>query len=647
MKKLLYLIILLFFTLHSYGQNSFGKNNKIDAAVINRINTLYLSEKYKDCIDSCKNYIGYRYFGLGYKSHPYRDWRKIQGYWELNDVEDVATILYLGCVAAYQYSLSQFDTRSIFDGIEWARACTSIYDDYLHDEIPDKFSSVEDWGKYITYAERAMSAIQCGNHFLAVGRDERWLKKQGKWFERKSDRISDVVYKNIAGKDSVFSNYPILQYKVYTMSSNYNLKKGNLGAFRNVFTKRVEAFKNLIQICQQNNIYNYEIPIALNSLKSMLCSTVIENDFCKKAGPDYERFCMENLMILQDISYSLNGSKRYSQSPSYSLRDIQNSLEETDCAILHFEAPVASGRLYYQYDLGTRYRNYALIITKNEEKPEVWHRGYINDSVVNDLSKIKETHPNAKRFFYVGTPRMSFIDIAGNDSSIVRLHSLSQLLQERDRRITESEITFIGDLNYGEKRQDNDYDPLIGSAKELAYMNSLFSNVRSICCDNATKNVVMSEISRSNGIVHISTHGELFSASDDFNPDELILKKNVMDNSCLILSGYNNSPQSSLCRMSGSDVLKMKQIKTSIVFLDACVSGKGAVGASGSVGIAEAFHLIGARNIICYLESIPDYIATRFSNRFYLELSKGASCHDAFFRAKKSINQNIKIVLWE
>lgn len=655
MKKIFYSIILLSITLNSYGQN-FGKDAKIDAAVINRINTLYLSEKYKDCIDSCKNYIGYRYIGLGYESHPYRDWRKIQGYWETNDVENVATVLYLGCAAAYQYSLSNFDTHSIFDGLEWARACVAIYDDYLHERIPNEESTIETWAQYIQYAERALMATHCGDHFLAVDRDDSWLKKQSKWFDKKSDRISDALYKNVVGKDAVFADYPILQYKVFTVTSSQILRQKKFKVFQDVFKKRVDAFERMVQVCQQNNISNYEIPLALNSLISTLTTTVVESEICKKAGSNYERFCMENLIKFQEISYSLNGSVRYSQSPNYTLRDIQNNLEETDCAIFHFEAPVASGHLYFQYDLGTRYRNYALIITKNQDTPDVWHRGYIKDNVVNDLSRIREAYPKATRFYYVGTPRMSFIDIAGNDSSIVRLHSLSQLLQERNSKTVKSEITFIGDLNYtkvGEVsplisvRKGGDFGQLLGPAKELAYIKTLYSNVRSIYGDDATRNMVTSEISRNTGIVHISTHGELFSPSDDFTPEELILKKNVMENSCLILSGYNDTPQSSLCYMSGSDVLKMKRINSDVVFLDACMSGKGAVSVSGSVGIAEAFHLIGAQNVICYLEPVYDDVATEFSNRFYQELSKGASCHDAFFRAKKSINQNIKIVLWE
>ena len=650
MKKQLLVIVLLFITVIANGQIFGNKEPKIDAGVINRINTLYLTERYKECIDSCKNYLGeYRYFSVGYKSHPYRDWRKIQGYWESNDVEDVASVLYLGCIAAYQYSLSQFDTRSIFDGIEWARACVAIYDDYLHERIPNNLATIEVWAKYIQYSDRALSAAQCGDHFLAIDRRDSWLKKQSKWFEKKSDRVLDALYKNIAGNDSVFSNYPILQYKVYTISSSQFLKKGKFKALQGVLNKRIEAFRNVVQSSQQNDINSYEIPTALASLISTLCTTVVENDICKKAGPGYERFCMDNLVKLQDISYSLNGSKRYSPSPNYSLQDIQNSLEDTDCAILHFEAPVASGMLYSRYDLSTRYRVYAFILSKNQETPEVWSRGFISDSIVNDLNKIKESHPNIKKIYYVGTSRMNaYIDIAGNDSSIVRLHSFSQLLQDRSSKVSESEITFIGDLNYSPKRKADDFDPLLGSAIELDFIKTLyFGNVRPICCDDATRNVVTSEISRSKGIIHISTHGHIFNTPDNIKLEDIVLRKDIMYNSCLILSGYNDAPNSSLVRLSANDVMQMKRIHSSVVFLDACMLGRGAIGVAGAVSMAEAFHLIGAQNVICYLEPVDDDVATEFSNSFYLELSKGASCHDAFFRAKKSINKNIKVVLWE
>jgi hypothetical protein len=626
---------------------------KIDDKVINQINTLYLSEKYYECIRYCSSYLDYRTYRIISEGHPYRDWGK-KSFFENSDIESIASVLYLGCISAYKFSLSH---RYIpFEGLQWCKAYIAFYEDYLKEKIPDSSWSAEMMSKFLSFGKWAKNIVMCGDHFLHVyDGDDKWVKKEYKWFDKKLDQFNNILYKNTVNRLNDYSEYPFIQYEISTIIFQHNLQNKEYKYFQNDFSQRIDAFIRLIK--DIDNQYNYLLLEPLSSLVTTLSYSVIYNDLCKKLGNNFEAFCMEHLIKLQDVSYYLNGSSRYSLATNYNLRDIQNHLKEGDCAMIHFEAPARG--YYNSNDLGTRFRNYALIITKNQERPDVWHRGYINDSIVNDIKTIKEFYPNVTRFYYVGTPRMSFIDVAGSDSSIVRLHSLSQLLQERDSLITDSEISFIGDLNYrkigdinefiSETKGGEKFGRLKGPVKELAYINTLFSNVRPICCDDASRNVVTSEISRNEGIVHISTHGDFIGTSNDFNfqPDELILKKNVMDNSRLILSGYNDDPKSPLSYMTGSDVLKMKRINTSIVFLDACSSGNGAVGLSGSVGIAEAFHQIGAHNVICYLESINDIIATEFSNRFYLELSKGASCHDAFFTAKKSMNQNFKVVLWE
>lgn len=652
LRKLPLLILTCIFAIQAYGQSYFRGTPQINENVINRISSLFYREQYKECIDSCKHYIRYNY-DLGYEKHPYRDWTR--NYFKPYGIDELTEILYFGTVSAYKYSLIDFDTESIFDGMRWARACANICSDYLQEESPKDYWSAEMMSKYVLYGEKGVEVSQCGEHFLHIMGSEKWAKKEEKWFDKTGNTIYETIAKKLTGFESKYSMYPLLQYKITNICTAPSLNKGILKDYTNIFTKRLSALSNLIEN-NENNTFDTYIHIALKSLTSMLTNTVIEGEICKRIGGNYERFCMENLIKLQDISYNLSGSSRYSQNPDYTLQDIQNNLEDTDCAIVHFEAPVASGHYYFRYDLGTRYRNYALIITKDQVIPDVWHRGYINDNKVNDLSKIKESYPNAKRFYFVGTPRMSFIDIAETDASIIRLHSLSQLLQNRESRTDLNEVTFIGDIFYwklGATSQYSDkkggsFNLLRGPAIELKQIKALNKwNLRPVRGDDATRNVVASEISRSKSIIHISTHGELFNFDDDFSPQDLILKKNVMDNSRLILSGYNDSPKSPLTSISGSDVLKIKRIETPIVFLDACSSGRGAVGASGSVGISEAFHLIGAKKIICYLEPVEDEVATEFSNMFYKELANGASCHDAFFNAKKSLNSKIKVVLWE
>lgn len=634
--------------------------------VINEVNGLFLREKYKDCIALCLYYIGnYIQCDAHYKSHPYRDWYKEQGFWgwrKTSTADNYALLCYLGGASAYQQSLTgEWDSGLLFNGIAWSKSCIAIYDDYLKEEKPENYWSAEKMYNYILCGERGITATSFGEHFLS-GIKDKWAKQERKWIDKRFERISYVLYKNTLNRETLYSDYPFLRYKISTIGQAYQLKKGKLKfkEFQDFYKKRFNAVIDLIKSSENGDSYNSQVHIALSSLKSVLCNLVIESEALKKLGDGFERFCMEELIKLQDISYYLNGSSRYSLSTDYSLQDIQNRLKETDCAIIHFEAPVASGHFYSMYDLSSRYRNYALVITKNQEQPDIWHRGYISDKKVNDLSSIKERYPNANRFFFVGTPRMSFIDIAGKDSSIVRLHSLSQLIHNEDDCVILNEVTFIGNLNYskvGNKDVFSDnkggaskkqYEQLAGPFEELQHIKKLYNNITPITGDSANRGIVASEISRCRGILHISTHGDTsFNPENDIDPEALILKKNILDNSRLILSGYNDSPDSPLTYISGSDVLKLKKIKSSVVFLDACLSGRGAVSVSGSVGISEAFHLVGAKNIICYLEPIEDDIATDFSNIFYKALSNGKTCHEAFFIAKNSINQNIKVVLWE
>lgn len=682
MKKYIAVILLWvsLFSIPSYSQSVYSPRNasldhlypKITQDVINRLTNIYLSENYKECYDSCEVYI--RHYDFGHEKHPFKDRRKILGYFDRNNLIDIATILQLSCVSAYNYSLndvSKIDTWPIFWGMQRARSCATICYDYLREFAPNNYSTAQTIEEYIRIAETGLQATKCGEHFLHIMGEDKWANKELKWFYKTSDNILKVLVKNISDLYTTVEDYPLLKYKINKFITTYKLIQNDYSSVNKLLSERIENFRDIISLDTQGE-YKTFIYSELNSLSSLLCSLVIESDWCKKIGNDFERFCMENLIKLNDISYYLNGSSRYSMNIDYTLQDIQDQLKETDCAMIHFEAPIASGRLFSRYDLGTLHRNYALLITKNQVTPEVWHRGFISNDTINDLSAIKEQHPNIERYFFVGTPRMAFVDIAGKDPSIVRLHSLSQLLQPiKDNNFIE-EISFIGNINYTEvgeisnfsdsileiasnshktkgERGDKGFDQLQGPVIELEYIKSLYNNVRSISGDSASKAAVVSEIRRNRGALHISTHGELFDRAVDFNisPEDLILKNTILDNSCLILSGYNDSPHSPSTVLSGRDVFNLRRINSSIVFLDACFSGGGAIGVSGAVGMAEAFHLIGATNVICYLEPIEDEIATEFSNLFYSELAKGSTCHDSFFNAKKSLNKNIKAVLWE
>ena len=634
---------------------------RIDNKIINEINTLYLSDRYKECIAYCLYLMNYYHFYISpHEKHSFRDWDKKNTIFQRTDPLNVATLCYLGAISAYQFFQYNETDVTIVNAIEWAITCVALYDDYFKQVLPSADWSTQEMYDYILYSEWGKQAAEVGQFLLRSLDYDRLVKKDKQWFIKKYNQISSSIYHNTLNAEKMYSSAPIITYKLRTLENSYNYeKKGNkyLKEYISNYLMYTIDYIQATGVSNKTNNADMEIHKAISTLSSYLGQSVIDQQLCKLIGKDFERFCMEEMIKLQDISYYLNGAANYVLSPQYSLRDIQDRLEDGDCAMIHFEGPVSPGHLYAQYSLGTVYRNYALLITRDVDRPYLWHRGFISNDKVNDLSTIKESLPGIHRFFYVGTPRMSFIDIAGNDSSIVRLHSLSQLLEDSIEDEVEKEVTFIGDLNYrkvgslnliSDSKGGDNFNRLLGPATELKHIQSLFHNVRSFCGDDATRNIVASEISRNKGIVHISTHGYTdYDPDDVISPEDLVLKKVIMDKSLLILSGYNDSPHSSLSSISGSDVLKMRSINASIVFLDACESGQGAVGVSGPVGIAEAFHLIGADNVICYLEPIDDAIATSFSNSFYTELSNGLSCHDAFFKARQSINQEIKVVLWE
>lgn len=635
----------------------------VDEEVISQINLLYLSERYKDCVALCMYYDSNSSMMYSTEKHPL-DHSRLFYNGQGRDYLDLVIVYYYGALSAYQCSLTceYTDGLIIFQGLEWSLACSNTLNEHLINcfRYPTDISAwkSEYFQKILSYGKMGKDATKLGLHFLKALEEDRFAKKMEKVLTKRYNNISKILYENTINKEGNYHDIPDLALEMSSIQFEYMVNNKKFDAFEEVYSKYYEGIVTLIkkQYYGKGNSYAILASKAISNLSKTMYNILIDKTLRKKVGANFERLCMEEMVKLSDISYHINGSSKYSLTTDYTLKDIQDKMKDDECLIFHFEAPVTSGMLYLRYDLGTRYRNYALTLEKSQERPTLWHRGFVDNSKVNDFTTIKQSHPNIHRFYCVGTPRMSFIDIAGKDSSIVRLHSFSQLLTNKSAPAF-NEITFIGDINYSitgdlssfsSKKGGTSYSRLTGPAQELEYLNSTYNSIRSIRGDDATRNIVMSEISRNKGIIHISTHGTTdIDPKEDISEEDLILKENVLNGCRLILSGYNDNPDSPLGYISGSDVLKLGKIESSLVYLDACSSGNGAVGIAGSIGIAESFHLVGAQNVICYLESVDDSIATSFSNLFYSALLKGSTCHDAFFYAKNSIKQDLKVILWE
>ncbi len=653
---------------------------QITNETIDIITRLYYEEKYRDCIAYCNYFIDEGdsnfHFKIHSKSNPVLNWDKMyMNMYTLSTPKNIAKLCYIGALSAHKY-IGTWNVRILLDGRGWAMSCMAISSDLLRNRPPAQNWSANTMYDYIVMGEEGMNASIIYREINdALGKEFKF-ENTSKWINRKADEIYKVLDKVVSDNTFVFENHPYLQYKMGQISMDYVVKK-------EIYRSFIQAYKNHYvntkkMIFKNDNINHPDNFFAILGLNRIITKTIINEKYKKKIGKDFVSFCMEEFIKLQDLRIFLHDTSAHSLDTNYTLQDIKKCLKEDDCIILFFDARASDELLdvFHKWmGLGSPpvIRDYALVLTSNMFFPEFIEFSYLNKSIDEKfkdyIKNVRSKYSGINRFFVVGPPITSFYDIAGNDSSIVRLHSLSQLLHRDGFESVPKDVTFVGDINYelvGDKsysyennsddfeqlkgkEEREKYEPLPGTRDELKQIKLLFNNaVHPICGDEATKDTVLRKICTTEGVVHISTHGYLNLGSDsDYSLEDIILKNNIMDNCFMILSGYNDNPQSTMSYVSGSDILKLNKINTSIVFLDACLSGQGDVGAAGSIGIADAFHLIGAKNIICYLEPVEDDIATEFSNRFYLELSKGKSCHSAFFAAKNSMDNDLKVVLWE
>ena len=131
----------------------------------------------------------------------------------------------------------------------------------------------------------------------------------------------------------------------------------------------------------------------------------------------------------------------------------------------------------------------------------------------------------------------------------------------------------------------------------------------------------------------------------------------------LALSDYNEDNRNNF--VSARDVKDLiKFTGNQIVYLDACLTGQTKDNFLGVMGLAKAFYIAGARNVISYNIEVKEIIATDFALCFYRELKNNpdATYHDIFYKVKRIIidkykgsllekdsygRHNIGIILWE
>jgi len=126
--------------------------------------------------------------------------------------------------------------------------------------------------------------------------------------------------------------------------------------------------------------------------------------------------------------------------------------------------------------------------------------------------------------------------------------------------------------------------------------------------------------------VHIAAH-------DRIETREIALAPNPTRASQILIEGD--------FLLTMSDVMRV-QMRTGLVVLSCCHSGRGEIKAEGVVGIARAFLDAGARSVLVSLWAIDDEATLEYMKSVYLHLAEGRSSSDSLNRTMRCLSESEK-----
>nr|XP_058960864.1 tetratricopeptide repeat protein 28-like [Pocillopora verrucosa] len=160
-------------------------------------------------------------------------------------------------------------------------------------------------------------------------------------------------------------------------------------------------------------------------------------------------------------------------------------------------------------------------------------------------------------------------------------------------------------------------------AKEEVEMIGKILNITPITGRQATKREVLKRLS-SVSLVHFAAHGCMETGEIALTPDPHRISSVPTEKDYILTIG---------------DVLNI-QLRTKIVVLSCCHSGRGEIKAEGVVGIARAFMGAGARSVVVSLWAIDDEATLQFMKCFYQHLAEGKPASESLNLAMKSLRES-------
>ena len=203
------------------------------------------------------------------------------------------------------------------------------------------------------------------------------------------------------------------------------------------------------------------------------------------------------------------------------------------------------------------------------------------------------------------------------------LTSLKLLAECPEEHHSTSSALLVGDPWVESVRIKKKRVSQLPAAKREVEMIGKILNIEHLTGKNATKAEVLSRLS-SVALVHIAAHGCAETG-------EIVLSPNPTQ---------SRIPKEQDFLLTMADVLNAS-LRTKLVVLSCCHSGRGKIKAEGVVGIARAFLGAGARSVIASLWAISDEATLEFMRKFYEHLVKGQSASTSLNQAMKWMRETV------
>ena len=184
---------------------------------------------------------------------------------------------------------------------------------------------------------------------------------------------------------------------------------------------------------------------------------------------------------------------------------------------------------------------------------------------------------------------------------------------------SESGVLLVGDPAVGiitHQGSKLTFSPLPCAKKEVEMIGKML-NVQPLTGKDATKEVVLQKI-HSVSLIHIAAHGE-------------------PERGHIALAPSNREKNDFLLTMADISAVRLR---TKLVVLSCCHSGKGHIKAEGVVGIARAFLGSGARSVLASLWAVDDDATMAFMEQFYQHLVNGKSASESLHESMKWMREN-------